>query len=363
MKRIMLMLALVALLSRPVASQIIVDGTLDAAYGSAIAVQTVETGFGDNLSEWNAVYAKVCNNRLHILITGNIEANFNKLNIFFDTKPGGEGQLSTLPEYDFNSGGTWISQNQGGMTFDSGFTADLHLYARTGGSTFEVDIIDRLGGGSAAVNGNTGSAAYAGGLASGTINPGTLANGTTVGNFLDEPLFFAMNNSNVAGIGGNTGTAANQKAALAVTTGFEFSIDVSDLPLDSKNLRIAIMQGNSNHNYVSNQTLAGLPVGTGNLGGDGAGGFTGTLSGVDFNNFAGDQFITVPVPLVVLGDANGDGNFDFGDIEAFFLAITDPTAYAAAFPDVDPNVALDFDCDGVASFGDIEGFFLALTGG
>jgi hypothetical protein len=172
-----------------------------------------------------------------------------------------------------------------------------------------------------------------------------------------------MNNSNVAGIGGNTGAAANQKAALAVTTGFEFSIAISDLSLDSKNLRIAIMQGNSNHNYVSNQTLAGLPVGTGNLGGDGAGGFTGTLSGVDFNNFAGDQFLTVPIPVVVLGDANGDGNFDFGDIEAFFLAITDPTAYAAAFPDVDPNVVLDFDCDGLASFGDIEGFFLALTGG
>lgn len=357
------MLAVVAVLSQPVASQITIDGTLDAAYGSAIAVQTVETGFGDNLSEWNAVYAKVCNNRLHVLITGNIEANFNKLNIFFDTNAGGEGQLTSLPEYDFNSGSNWISQNQGGMTFDSGFTPNLHLYARTGGTTFDVDIVDRLGGVGAAVKGNTGSAAYAGGLASGATNPGTLANGTTVANFLNKPLFFAMNNSNVAGIGGNAGAAANQAAALAVTTGFEFSIDLSDLLLDGTTLRFAIMQGNGNHNYVSNQTFAGLPVGTGNLGGDGTGGFTGTLSGVNFNTFAGDQFITIAVPTVIMGDANGDGNFDFGDIEAFFLAITDPEAYATAFPDVDPNVVLDFDCDLLASFGDIEGFFAALTGG
>jgi hypothetical protein len=69
------------------------------------------------------------------------------------------------------------------------------------------------------------------------------------------------------------------------------------------------------------------------------------------------------VPAFVLGDANGDGNFDFGDIEAFFLALTDPVAYAAAFPNVNPDVVLDFDGDCTASFGDIEGFFAALTGG
>jgi hypothetical protein len=68
-------------------------------------------------------------------------------------------------------------------------------------------------------------------------------------------------------------------------------------------------------------------------------------------------------PGFVLGDANGDGNFDFGDIEAFFLAITDPAAYALAYPNINPNLVLDFDGDMVASFGDIEGFFVALTSG
>jgi hypothetical protein len=65
----------------------------------------------------------------------------------------------------------------------------------------------------------------------------------------------------------------------------------------------------------------------------------------------------------VKGDANNDGNFDFGDIEAFFLAITDAAAYAAAFPGVNANQVLDFDCDGTASFTDIEIFFREVTGG
>ncbi len=83
-----------------------------------------------------------------------------------------------------------------------------------------------------------------------------------------------------------------------------------------------------------------------------------------YNGAAGSiQFTVVTEPDFVLGDANGDGNFDFGDIEAFFLAITDPDAYAALYPNINPNTVLDFDGDLSASFGDIEGFFDALTGG
>ena len=64
----------------------------------------------------------------------------------------------------------------------------------------------------------------------------------------------------------------------------------------------------------------------------------------------------------VLGDANGDGFFDFGDIEPFVLAITDPDSFAELFPNVDPNLNLDFDGDGSLSFGDIEGFVDGLLG-
>ncbi len=64
----------------------------------------------------------------------------------------------------------------------------------------------------------------------------------------------------------------------------------------------------------------------------------------------------------VAGDANGDGNFDFGDIEAFFLALTDAAAYAAAYPDVAISL-LDMNADGNTDFGDIDAFFVALTAG
>jgi hypothetical protein len=56
------------------------------------------------------------------------------------------------------------------------------------------------------------------------------------------------------------------------------------------------MINGTGHNFLSNQLLGGLPAPQGNLGGDGNGNFTGTLSGINLNNYAGDQFFTVVVP-------------------------------------------------------------------
>ncbi len=64
----------------------------------------------------------------------------------------------------------------------------------------------------------------------------------------------------------------------------------------------------------------------------------------------------------VLGDANGDGAVDFGDIDPFLLALFDPEGYALLYPGIDPNVVLDFDGDNNLSFGDIDGFLAALFG-
>lgn len=69
------------------------------------------------------------------------------------------------------------------------------------------------------------------------------------------------------------------------------------------------------------------------------------------------------IPDFVLGDANGDGFFDFGDLEPFVLALIDPEQFAITYPHVDPDRALDFDGDGLLSFGDIDGFVNALLGG
>lgn len=79
-----------------------------------------------------------------------------------------------------------------------------------------------------------------------------------------------------------------------------------------------------------------------------------------FEGLAFDNLEITVTPDFVLGDANGDGFLDFGDIEPFVLALLDPKAYANQYPDVDPNIVLDFDGDGEFTFGDIEGFVNAL---
>src|SRR5690606_13155728 len=114
---------------------------------------------------------------------------------------------------------------------------------------------------------------------------------------LPNGIGVAFNNSNVGGIGGNIGAAADSVAALAVTTGIELAIPLAAIGSPAGAIKISPMINGSNHDFLSNQFLGGLPVGTGNLGGDGTGVFTGSLSGINLNNFAGDQyFVVVPEP-------------------------------------------------------------------
>ena len=149
--RCLLSLVVVAALAVP-AWAITVDGTLDGGYGPAIAVQTAATGFGDanppgslGGSELDAAYATISGGRLYIMLTGNHEPNFNKLDMFIDSKSGGENTLTNTPQYDFFNGSNWISQNMAGLTFDTGFTADYHLFSRWGSGTsgYEADFINR----------------------------------------------------------------------------------------------------------------------------------------------------------------------------------------------------------------------------
>ena len=282
-------------------SQVTIDGTVDATY-TRLATQTCQTGFGDNLSEWNALYYNYDNGRLNVIATGNIEANFNKLEIFFDSIAGGENQLDGTPDYDFSfDGNFWISSNLNGLTFDSGFEADFHLYMRAGEGRMDVDFVDRAGGTNAMVNNNSGSSDYGGqigDMTAGSVDPGSLG-GNSAGDALASSIQYAHDNSNNAGVGGSQGTAADPAAAEAVTTGFEFSIDVNDLGIDPAVggvVKICLCQNNGDHNYLANQVLGGLPGTQMNLGGDGAGGFIGDLSGVNFNDFAGDQFVCVTIP-------------------------------------------------------------------
>jgi hypothetical protein len=266
-------LLLVGVMAAPVAAQVAVDGTKDAGYGAALAVQTVQTQFGDNESEWNAGYALIDSGKLYLMLTGNLQNNFNKLDIFIDSKAGGQSV--------FDSSGNDNSGAMDGLVFDAGFTADYHVIARrgdSGGPRFDLDFAN-LGAQSA-----SGYFDFlTGGGDSGIGSTGTGVNG--------NPIVVGYDGSNVAGVTGGT-AAADQTAAAAVTTGLELSIDLADIGYVGGAINIMVGQNNGDHNYWSNQFLGGLAAPQGNLGGDGAGVFTGE-GAIDFTTLAGNQFFTI----------------------------------------------------------------------
>ena len=295
----------VVMLALPAWAQITVDGTRDAGYGAPLAVQTVETQFGDATpaggSELDAAYAVVYAGRLYLMLTGNLEQNHNMLEVFIDSKPGGENVLSGTPLYGFSNS----SQKFAGMTFDTSFEADYHMFSNWGSASvpayaFQTEFFERMGGGVASVPGSLGATAApvalqaAGAILAGNIGPTSLVTALT------QNLEFAIDNNNAAGVAGGT-AAANQVNAVAVTTGMEFSIALADLgnPPPGTTIRIFAAINNSNHDYFSNQFLGGVPAPQGNLGGDGAGTFNGTVGQIDFTDAvyaAGTQYFTVQVP-------------------------------------------------------------------
>jgi hypothetical protein len=262
------------------------DGVLTGAdgYGSPIFQQGIQTGFGPaaNGSELAAIYCKSDSNGVTLFFAGSLESNFNKLNVFFDTKAGGQNQIGgTNPSND-----GWASKYNG-FTFDSGFNADYMMIFRRGttgtGPKFDIDYAE-IG----TTNGaNIGSAT--------TLTPSAYAFG----------LGFEMGyTSSTSSIGGSAGNAVTAGQPLLSTGGIEVFIPYAALGLSQgQTFLLSAHVTNGDHNYLSNQFAGSMPVGQGNLGGNGTGGFTGDVGQINLNNFAGDQFITVPAPsaMALLG--------------------------------------------------------------
>ena len=288
---------------------VVINGIKDAIYGPALAVQTVQTQFGDanpgGGSELNAAYARIKDGKLYLMLTGNLQDNFNKLEVFIDSASGGQNVISNSvteggdnPDIDGNA-----FTRLAGLTFDAGFTADYQLIIRRGGDKFDLDIVKLGPGGNA-----TSYQSIFGSLGEGSGTTGTGVNAT--------PIKVAFNNSNTAGVTGGD-QAADPVAAAAVTTGVELCIALADLGSPTGSLKIAAMINSDSHTYMSNQVLGGLTAPQGNLGGDGTGTFTGTVSGVNYANLAGDQFFTVTVPvasnlrITSVQIVSGGGNIEF----------------------------------------------------
>ena len=335
--------------------QIVVDGTADADYGAPVAVQLNHTGFGNatdggangncNGSELDAAFAKivggVADGYLHLVLAGNLESNFNKIDIFFDTR-GGAGQAelrNNNPDLDFNnlnSMGYCVDANGApdpalpGMKFDAGFAADAVIFATLGGgnagatppvaSTMYVNFGQLLtdGGG---VGGYVGNSTFDSATGVHTLAPNGYG------------IEMALNNSNVGGVSGDS-TAPG--TGDGVTTGLEIKIPLLAIDWDGTSpIKVCAFVNGGDHGYLSNQVLGNLPIGAGNLGGDGNGGYLGGSCSkvrIDFASIPGDQFFVIgggSGPNPCPADLDGDGfvtGADLGGLLGAWGACASPCA-------------------------------------
>jgi hypothetical protein len=113
----------------------------------------------------------------------------------------------------------------------------------------------------------------------------------------------ALDNSNIAGVSGASPyTTPTAEDTGAVTTGIEFSIPLSQIGNPAGAIKLFAFINNGGHDYASNQ-FTGTGILDSNLGSDGFGNGNGTLSGVNMNDYAGEQFVTIPNPAVVAANA------------------------------------------------------------
>ena len=260
-----------------------VNGTIDAAYGAPKVVQDTTTGFGKNTtgaidsangSELDAGYGVIKNNTLYIGLAGNLESNFNKLEIFIQSGAGGQNVLrGDNAGVDFNG-----LNRMAGLTFKGAFAPNYWLDVTTGNTPAAVYSnfaeLDAAGGGPGAYLGSTTPGG--GGTLSGGANPNS--------------ILLGLNNSNTAGVGnGNGGIDPGNGAS--VKTGITLGIPLSALGNPTGPISVFAFINGSGHDFLSNQVLGGLG-GAANLG---------DPSKVNFNSFGagGGPFVVsaaVPEP-------------------------------------------------------------------
>jgi len=234
-------------------------------YGSALAVQTVNTGFGDatggdsaNGSELDAAYGNISGGNLYLFIAGNFQNNGNHLNLFIAGGAAGQSTLNT-------SGGTLAAMN--GSVFSPGFQAtfalDMNDYSGTL-YTEEYNLVANTGG-------------YVGALAESSTGIAAGSDGGVSSLYL--------NNTHVSTMGGSGLALSGATSGASTTTGLELAIPLSAIGYTGGSIGVLADINGGGDSYLSNQLLAGLPVGSGNLG-------TATFN---FGSTPG-EFSTVPVP-------------------------------------------------------------------
>lgn len=207
---------------------------------------------------------------LCLFFAGNLEDNGNHINVFIADGQAGQNTLNVV--------GGWTESAMNGSVFSPGFNANLMLDFNDYYGVLYTDQIFLSPDGS--TNFYLGSV--------------TLTNG--VGSITLNDLMIGFNDSNAAGVNGNTGTAANTVAAQAVSTGLEIGIPLSALgnPAPGSSILVLADINGTSDSYLSDQFLPGLPVGTGDLGAGGT--YTGPLPGSFNLSGLSSNWFSVSVP-------------------------------------------------------------------
>ena len=297
-------------------AQVVLDGALDEAYGKPIVVQNTQTGFGNassgtidftNGSELNAAHATIVDGVLYLMLTGNLESNYNKLEVFIDAVPGGQNQLrSDNSDVDFGGLRRMGDDPQTpkvveGLTFDEGFEADFWVGLTCGGDNFAVFM-------------NSAELLTGGGGPGGFLGSGGA--GLAGAQIFKSGLGFGLDNSNTAGVDGGAGLASGAGA----TTGVELRIPLTAIPgYQSGDLKVCVFVNGGGHDFVSNQILAPL----------GGGSNLGEPRAINFANIPSDQFFVISNGgggTSCPADLNLDGEVDSADLGAVLAAWGTPEA-------------------------------------
>ena len=304
----------------------------------------------------------------HILLTGNIENNYNRITLFLDLNSA-EGQnqligtnLDVSVDNRLNrlgNGGNGAEGAGAGLRFDSGFNADYVMFYGCGGSGPVTHFLDVT---TVRTNGpllNSGFVAdyvsFDGGDKPNNRVldfPATFAqyqdfsrtkletngepNAITAWALLQGPpvpgpdlvppaefaglILAAMDNNNIAGVTTTTITGAE-----LVSTGLELRLNLTSMGWDGTSpVKIAGFISSDNFATTSNQVL----------GGSGSAANLGEPSAIDFTAIAGNQYIVLPVGVPSGGpscdyDFNQDENVDLLDAQQMaqvFVGLLTPEA-------------------------------------
>jgi len=324
MRHSMMFVAAMAVASAAQA-QVTLDGAADKSYGAPIVVSNTQTAFGDAVqgtvdvafgSELDAGYAKIEDGILYLMLAGNLESNFNKLEIFLDAVDGGQNQLrGDNLDVDFN-GLNRMGDDLGtpkvveGLAFDADFSADIWVSLTCGGSPFAVYFNYAT-----LPTGGAGTGGYQGNGGAGAAGAATFKSG----------FGFGLDNSNILGVGGGCELADG----TGVTTGVEVRIPLSAIPgYTEGDIKVCAFINGGGHDYLSNQVLAAI----------GGGCNLEEPRNVNFENIPGSQYFVVANSGGSSCPADLDAN---GSVDAADLSALLGNWGGSGTGDVDGNGAVD----------------------